>query len=94
MPPIFTCQLPWFYHGLPFDKLQTHDIYSFEVNGLELPADDYTVALVPHHSNDTLDIGFNGLTFKARPIRNGRIRAAFDADPQSDAQSLRTCQER
>ena len=30
----FTAQLPWFYHGLAFDKPQEHDIYSFEVNGL------------------------------------------------------------
>ena len=31
----FTAQLPWFYHGLAFERWQRHDIFSFEANALD-----------------------------------------------------------
>ena len=72
----FTAQLPWFYHGLPFDEAQDHDVYCFEVNGLELPPDDYTVALVPKCRQGKLAVGFDGRTFDEIPIRDGRAELA------------------
>ena len=68
----FTAQLPWFYHGLPFDTFQEHDVHSFEVNGLELPPGDYTVALLPTGRQEKLAVGFDGQTFNEIPVKDGR----------------------
>ncbi|MBN1343361.1 MAG: hypothetical protein JXQ73_11810 [Phycisphaerae bacterium] len=68
----FTAHLPWFYHGLPFDKTQTHDIYNFEANGLDLPPGDYTVALIPNKTQATLAVSLDGRTFKQIPVSDGR----------------------
>ena len=69
----FTVQLPWFYHGLAFDRFQRHDIYSFEVNGLDSLAGDCVVAVVPSGPPETLALGFDGRTFDRRPVRQGRV---------------------
>ncbi|MBN2309872.1 MAG: hypothetical protein JXR94_12935, partial [Candidatus Hydrogenedentes bacterium] len=68
----FTAQLPWFYHGLPFDKVQRHDIFSFEVNGLEIPPGDYTVALAPRCEGDALSVSLDGIDWAGVPIEDGR----------------------
>ena len=68
----FTAQLPWFYHGLPFDTHREHSIHSFEVNGLGLASGEYTVALTPRESTESLAVSFDGLTFKEVPVRQGR----------------------
>ncbi|MFH1264357.1 MAG: hypothetical protein ABIK89_01425, partial [Planctomycetota bacterium] len=67
----FTARLPWFYHGLPLDGPREHDAFSFEVNGLELPPGDYTVALVPKGMPASLAVGRDGLTFDELPVRQG-----------------------
>lgn len=72
----FTAQLPWFYHGLAFDKVQDHDVFSFEVNGLDLPPGDYTVALAPEGTPKRLAVGFDGQTFQEFPVRDGRVELA------------------
>ncbi|NQT12554.1 MAG: hypothetical protein HQ582_07395 [Planctomycetes bacterium] len=69
----FTTQLPWFYHGLAFDKPREHDIYSFEVNGLDLPPGDYTVTLVPTDRRSKLAVGFDGREFDDVPVEEGRV---------------------
>jgi len=68
----FTAQLPWFYHGLPFDRWQRHDIYSFEVNGLSLAPGQYAVALLPRGNGAALAVGFDGVRFQELPVRGGR----------------------
>jgi len=72
----FTARLPWFYHGLPFEKPVKHDIYSFEVNGLELPPGSYSVAIVPKRPRSELAVGFDGRTFQNRPVHEGRAELA------------------
>lgn len=67
----FTAQLPWFYHGLPFDRWQAHDIYSFEANALDLPPGDYAVALLPTGNAAALAVSFDGIRFKEIPVRAG-----------------------
>ena len=69
----FTAQLPWFFHGLPFARPRTHDIYSFEVNALTLRPDDYTVALIPKGHRRKLAVGFDAHTFHDVPVRDGRV---------------------
>ena len=69
----FTAQLPWFYHGLPFDSFQKHDIHNFEVNALELPPGDYTVALIPKGRREKLAVGFDGHAFNEIPVTDGRV---------------------
>ncbi|HUT89213.1 MAG TPA: M14 family zinc carboxypeptidase [Thermoguttaceae bacterium] len=68
----FTAKLPWFYHGLPFEKPQDHDVVSFEVNALTLPPGEYTVALTPKVAGPELLVGFDGRTFEPVPVREGR----------------------
>ncbi len=70
----FTAQLPWFYHDLPLDQSQDHDVHCFEVNGLELPPGDYAVALFPKGPQTKLAVGFDGHTFNEIPIRDGRAQ--------------------
>ncbi len=72
----FTAQLPWFYHNLPFDRWQQHDIYSLEVNGWDLPPGQYTVALLPHGKPTSLAVGFDGIRFQQVPVRDGRAQLA------------------
>lgn len=67
----FTAQLPWFYHGLGFDKAQKHNIYSFEVNGLDLKPGDYTVTLAPKSPCSKLAVSFDGRTFDEIPVEEG-----------------------
>lgn len=69
----FTAQLPWFYHGLPFDRYQNHDIYSFEANGLPLPSGKYTVTIAATGAATELEVGFDGRTFSRLPLRNGCV---------------------
>ena len=69
----FTAQLPWFYHGLAFDKFREHDIHSFEANGLDLRPGDYTVALIPRGRAAKLSVSFDGKTFEDVPARDGRV---------------------
>jgi len=68
----FTAQLPWFYHGLPFDRWQQHDIYSFEANALDLPPGKYSVALLPVENVKSLAVSFDGTRFREVPVREGR----------------------
>ncbi|MBM3862145.1 MAG: hypothetical protein FJ395_21170, partial [Verrucomicrobia bacterium] len=68
----FTAQLPWFYHGLAFDRWQPHDIYSFEANALELPRGDYSVALLPAENVKSLAVSFDGTRFTDVAVRDGR----------------------
>ncbi len=60
----FTAKLPWFYHGLPFDSPVAHDVLSFEVNSLNLPAGEYDVALLLAEPRAGLEISFDGLAFE------------------------------
>ncbi len=69
----FTAQLPWFYHGLTFDKPKEHDIYSFEVNGLDLRPGEYTVSLSPKGRHGKLAVGFDGQTFEEIQVKDGRV---------------------
>ncbi|MFA5189204.1 MAG: M14 family zinc carboxypeptidase [Verrucomicrobiia bacterium] len=68
----FTAQLPWFYHNLPFERWQRHDVYSFEVNGWDLPPGQYAVALLPRGNPTSLAVGFDGSRFQQVPVRDGR----------------------
>jgi len=68
----FTAQLPWFYHGMAFDRWQQHDIFSFEANALELPPGEYSVALLPAGSAASLTVSFDGTRFTETPVREGR----------------------
>ncbi len=68
----FTAQLPWFYHGMPFERWQGHDVYSFEVNGLEIPPGEYAVALLPQGARASLAVGFDGVHFTDIPVHDGR----------------------
>ncbi|MFH1264089.1 MAG: hypothetical protein ABIK89_00065, partial [Planctomycetota bacterium] len=68
----FTAQLPWFYHGLGFEKAQDHDVYSFEVNDLDLPPGEYTIALAPNGREEKLAVSFDGQTFEEIPVKDGR----------------------
>ena len=70
----FTAQLPWFYHDLPLDRWQRHDVYSFEVNGWDLPPGQYAVALQPRGKPAALAIGFDGVRFRETPVRDGHVR--------------------
>ena len=72
----FTAQRPWFYHGLGFDKFQEHDVYSFEVNSLDLSPGDYTVTLVPKGRRGKLAVSFDGQKFDELPVADGRARLA------------------
>ncbi|MBN2293983.1 MAG: hypothetical protein JXM70_16265 [Pirellulales bacterium] len=65
----FTAKLPWFYHGLSFEKPKEHDIYSFEANGLHLLPGTYAVALVPRAETKTLAVSFDGVNFQDFPVR-------------------------
>ena len=69
----FTARLPWFYHGMAFDRWRRHDIYNFEANSLDLPPGEYRVALVPRTSAASLAVGFDGLRFEQLPVRDGRV---------------------
>jgi len=69
----FTVQLPWFYHGLAFDQVRKHDVYSVEVNSLDLRPGNYKVTLVPTNRNDELAVGFDGQTFSDMPVRDERV---------------------
>jgi len=69
----YTAQLPWFYHDLPFETWQEHNIHNFEVNALPLPSGDYTVALIPDGSPSSLRVGWDGRTFQDLPVQNGRV---------------------
>ena len=68
----FEAKLPWFYHGLPLDEWREHDVYSYEVNGLTLPPDDYSLVLVPRGKPDKLAVGFDGRTFADVAVAQGR----------------------
>ncbi|MCX6909487.1 MAG: hypothetical protein NTY01_15795, partial [Verrucomicrobia bacterium] len=68
----FTAKLPWFYHGLALDRWHQHDIYSFEVNALELPPGEYSVALLPVGNMASLAVSFDGTRFTEAPVREGR----------------------
>jgi len=69
----FTAQLPWFYHGLGFDQVREHDMYSFEVNSLDLRPGNYTVTLVPKSRDVKLAVGFDGRTLSEMPVKDGRV---------------------
>jgi len=69
----FTAQLPWFYHGLGFDRHQTHDVWSFEANALDLAPGRYAVALLPRGQPASLAVGVDGVRFQERPVRDGRV---------------------
>ncbi len=69
----FSAQLPWFYHGVALEKYQEHSIWSFEVNGLELSAGKYTVAIVPKGEPSELAVSWDGRTFEQRQVREGRV---------------------
>ncbi len=63
----FVAKLPWFYHGLPFGHEVDHDVYSFEVNALDLQPGEYNVALVLSERREMLNVGFDGLHFDHYP---------------------------
>jgi hypothetical protein len=67
----FTAKLPWFYHGMHFDSPREHDVLSFEVNGLELPAGRYDVALVLADPLADLHVSFEGMVFEPLPAKSG-----------------------
>ena len=68
----YTAKLPWFYHGMPFEKHREHDIYSFEANALNLVPGEYNVALIPKKAVSHLKVSFDGRTFDDVPVRDGR----------------------
>jgi len=72
----FTAKLPWFYHGLRFEKWQEHNCYSFEANGLDLVAGDYTLAIVPKRVCEKLAISLDAKTYREIPVREGRAELA------------------
>jgi len=72
----FVAQLPWFYHGLGFEKPHDHDIYNYEVNGLDLPGGKYTVALIPKDRHDALAVSLDGRTFEQIRASEGRVELA------------------
>ncbi len=59
----FTAKLPWFYHGLDFDPPAESDVFSFEVNGLDLPAERPALTLVLDRPRDHLEVSRDGLHF-------------------------------
>ncbi len=70
----FVAKLPWFYHAMPLEKWQDHDIFSYEINALELPPGEYTVALVPRGRPDNLSVGFDGRTFRELPVTQDGVK--------------------
>jgi len=60
----FTARLPWFYHGLAFERAQGHDVFSFEVNALPAGLGECKLALVLTEPCDSLEVSFDGLHFQ------------------------------
>ncbi len=67
----FTAKLPWFYHGMHLRTQRDHDVLSFEVNGLKLPAGRYDVALVLADPLADLHVSFEGLMFEPISPKGG-----------------------
>jgi hypothetical protein len=59
----FTAKLPWFYHGAPFDAPAQSDVFSFEVNGLDLPGGRLAVTLALEEPRACLPISHDGTHF-------------------------------
>ncbi|NLO07379.1 MAG: hypothetical protein GX131_16240 [candidate division WS1 bacterium] len=59
----FTAKLPWFYHGMPFDPPAEGDVFSFEVNGLDLPEAEYALTLEMRDPAPSLEISRDGVHF-------------------------------
>lgn len=59
----FTARLPWFYHGMDFDPPQSTGIFSFEVNGLDLPETCYALTLVLSEPRSCLEVSRDGAHF-------------------------------
>lgn len=69
----FSAKLPWFYHGMPFDEPSDHGVFSFEVNGLDLPGDRYAVTLLLARPLDSLEVSSDGVRFEACPAHRDMI---------------------
>lgn len=69
----FVARLPWFYHGLPLDPPVEHDIFSFEVNGLEVAPGRYAVTLVLDGPCECLEVSRSGEHFEPVPAHGALV---------------------
>ena len=93
----FTARLPWFYNGADFDPPVESDVFSFEVNGLDLPEGRLALTLALSEPREALEVSRDGQHFveclargslvPMAPVesRTGRIQFYFRAETPDGA---------